>query len=189
MSLALLGATPAVLAQTEESRGLDWEGSILFGFLGGNEFHFEKSGLDVGLGRLTVFGFEGGAKLNDYLTANFIVFVGKATFYRLENSSITMSSFPSGLFINAEFQAMKFNVSPVVSAGVGFLEFKNASTEYFISMFQNAFCLTFRWGIGLRLTLPSRFFIKVLYESYRTKYPDTSGPLVINGIMLRFGRG
>jgi opacity protein-like surface antigen len=187
---AILIPAMAVYCQTQEwSRDKSFGGSLFFGRMSGDDLHFIKSGADIGMNQMTFFGFEGGQNLNDFFRVNFSVFLGTTKFYRTHNPGLSLSSWPKGLELNAEFYFLRSRVTPLLSGGMGIIRFDNSISEYFLDMFEDRICFSFRWGAGFRFDFNGGFFVKVLYEAFQTKYPGTSGPLLFDGFCLHFGGG
>lgn len=141
-------------------------------------------GLDLKVDAIGSGGFGFGYNLNDYLNLNTEFYFG-ATDISVSSgtASVDGDSTVIGMNFNLDYNILKGRITPVVTGGIGFMNFNGDFEGY--SFDETDF--SYNVGGGLRWDMGEHWFLKAIYRATWTKLQDTDDTLMFNGASFMVG--
>ena len=190
--ILFLGAAAGacMMAATEESMaqygGRANRGEVfgIFRLMGGDRT--TSYGDEIILGDSFHFGFGVGYNVDEHINVNTDFLVGGADIdaivfdeYLWGDTTIV------GWDLNLDYNFLEGNFSPLVTGGIGFMNFDGDFGPGSATFPETDFSCNF--GVGVRWDFNDRMLLKAVYRFNRVKLKDTDSALLLDGLHLAFG--
>lgn len=141
-------------------------------------------GLTLDFDDTFVGGFGFGYNIIDYVNLNVDTFFG-ATDLTGSSGNISVSGDTTliGFDINVDVNVLKSRLTPIVTAGIGFINF-NGDFEGFVF---DEIDFSYNVGAGVRWNFTNHFFAKLFYRATWTKIEDADDTLLFHGVTFVIG--
>lgn len=141
-------------------------------------------GMNMEVDSFTGFGFGSGYNFNENFNINFDIFFSSTDINAgVYDISVTGDSSIWGLDFNLDYNILKTKITPIVTAGIGFINFSGDFQGFDF----NETDFSYNLGIGSRFDITEHFLIKGLYRATWTKLEDTDKKIMLDGISLSLG--
>jgi opacity protein-like surface antigen len=141
-------------------------------------------GLELEVDDSTVCGIGYGYNFNDNLNVNMDLLFGSTDILGKDGyMSIKADSSLVVTDINVDYNILKSSFTPMISAGVGFINFNG---DFEDSDF-NETDFSYNLGVGFRWNASEHFLVKGCYKATWTKLEDTDDSIMLDGISLSVG--
>lgn len=142
------------------------------------------SGIDLEIEDAIAGGIGIGTNFNDFVNLNFDLFFTAsdviATGY---GNQIKGDTNIFGMDLNLDYNVLKFPFTPLITGGIGFINFNGDIEGYPFDETDFSYNL----GAGFRWDITEYVFVKGIYKSTWTELEDTDGAIMFNGINFSFG--
>ncbi len=142
----------------------------------------ETTGLGISLEfyDTIVAGLGGGYNITDHFNLNMDVFYGFMDWTATSGDISIDDNFKlMGMDINVDFNVLKHQITPLVTAGFGFINFSSDDIE--------EVTISFNTGVGFRWDITDLFLVKGMYRFTWTKLEDTNTALLFSGLNVTLG--
>ncbi len=132
----------------------------------------------------TVGGFGIGHNFHDYLNLNMDMFFGSTDLTgKGSGRTVKVDTNLFGMDINLDYNILKGRFTPMITGGIGFINFSgdagtNNSSETDFS---------YNLGAGFRWDVTDHFLIKGIYRFTWTELEDTDDSILLDGVSLSIG--
>jgi len=135
------------------------------------------SSVSMEVDKTTTYGFGFGANLDDHFNLNTDFLFGSTDVKG--SNGVTLSPTQILWDINLDYNILKNRLTPLVSAGIGFMNFSGddyAETDF-----------SYNLGVGARWDATNNLFVKAMYRWTWTKLQDTDSGVMFDGPMICVG--
>lgn len=141
-------------------------------------------GIEMEVDDTTVGGFGIGSNFNDHLNLNADMFFGSTDMIgRAYGVTVTADTYLFGMDFNLDVNILKSRFTPMVSGGIGFINF----TGDFNGGDFDETDFSYNLGAGFRWDVTDHFLIKGIYRATWTKLEDTDDSILLDGVSLSSG--
>ncbi len=170
--------TNICIAEGFSREGKGYEIYVFGQFMSGSET--TGSGISLEFYDTVVGGLGGGGNISDYINLNMDFFYGFIDWTATSGGISIEDNFRlMGIDVNIDFNVLQHQITPLVTAGLGFINFSNDDIE--------EVTISFNTGIGVRWDITDRLIAKGMYRFTWTKLEDTNKALQFSGPNVTFG--
>lgn len=176
ITLMILVATSALCSAQEWSRKGKGEIFALGQYMGGDTISYPAGTAEID--DTVAGGFGVGYNFNDHLNLNTGLFFG-STNITTKRYETKWDANLSGADINLDINMLKSRFTPMITGGVGFINFKGDSFD------ETDF--SYNAGAGFRWDISNHLFMKAIYKATWTKLKDADNTVLLDGATLSIG--
>jgi opacity protein-like surface antigen len=147
----------------------------------GGESSYTESGIhiDAKFDDANIFGVEFGSNINDHVNYHMDIYYGSLPSTAYGNGkSVESTGSVLGWGLNLELYLLKERITPLVSVGVGFVDFFG-DVE---GLSFNEYDFTYNYGVGVRWDVTDHLLIKALYKTTNVTLKDAEKASKFNGL-------
>lgn len=180
LAMTMLLLIPEDCGAQGASRQGRWE---VFGLLQQMDGDSTSDGAtDVEVDDTAVGGLGVGYHFNEHIAVNLDLWLGQTD---IEYGAFLIDADMLGLDFNVDYHILDRPLTPLVTAGIGFIHFDGETAVLGLGYEETDF--SYNLGAGFRWDIGDHFFAKALYRLTWTELEDTDDTITLDGVTLGFG--
>lgn len=141
-------------------------------------------GIELEVDDTIVGGFGMGFNFHDHLNLNMDMFFGSTDLIaKGYGATVKADTDLFGMDVNLDYNILKSRFTPMITAGIGFINFSGDVSGYDFDETDFSYNL----GAGFRWDITDHFLIKGIYRVTWTELEDTDDSITLDGISLSVG--
>ena len=182
LSLVVFITTPIVCNAQNWSRKGKGEIFALGQYMSGDTT--TGCGIEMEVDDTTVGGFGIGYNFLDHLNLNMDMFFGSTDLIgKGYGATVKVDTDLIGMDVNLDYNILKSRFTPMITAGIGFINFDGDVGGYDF----NETDFSYNLGAGFRWDITDHFLVKGIYRATWTELEDTDDSIILDGISLSIG--